>query len=228
MRWPVDGPIFGSKFGMRYHPTQHRWKLHEGQDFPNAPGTPLKAVADGTVTTNLGVASNPGGGNFITITLADGAQARYFHMRERSPLAVGTRVKQGQVVGYLGNTGTWTTGPHLHFEIRVNGSPVDPRAYIQARLGSTAGEIINTETNTPAGEEEDEDMAVNSGFYYKTGGKQLNVIVNFGSGAFHEYEASGDYNNGIATAFQTTDFAKITKSHRDKLEQDCAKIRQGK
>lgn len=72
-------------------------------------------------------------------------------------------------------------------------------------------------------------MSKNAGFAYERAGKQINIIANTDSGFFHEYEANeGGYNSGIARAFQTGNFEKITLSHAQKLEHDCAAVRAGK
>ncbi|WP_167131883.1 M15 family metallopeptidase [Paramicrobacterium chengjingii] len=93
----------------------------------------------------------------------------------------------------------------------------------------TSGSTSKPQTNTASAEEEEDDMPKNSGFVWKNGSKQMNVVVNFGSGAFHEYEAKGAYNNPVAASLDVpADYAPISKSHRDRLEDDMRLIRQGK
>jgi murein DD-endopeptidase MepM/ murein hydrolase activator NlpD len=125
MVWPVSGPIT-SPFGYRIHPILGYRKLHTGVDFGVGYGTPIHAADSGTViyATWMG-----GYGNVIIIDHGRGISTLYGH---QSSLAVGTgtRVVRGQVVGYVGSTG-FSTGPHLHFEVRVNGVPVDPMGYLR-------------------------------------------------------------------------------------------------
>ena len=118
--WPVRGPVV-SPFGMRVDPYTGRYQLHSGIDISASYGTQIGASADGVVI----LASWYGGyGNTIIIDHGDGLTTLYAHC---SVIYVTTnqRVAQGQVVGLVGATG-WATGPHLHFEIRVNGVPVNP------------------------------------------------------------------------------------------------------
>ncbi|HJS92623.1 MAG TPA: M23 family metallopeptidase [Solirubrobacteraceae bacterium] len=116
--WPVSGPIT-SPFGMRWG------KLHPGIDIGAAMGTPIKAAAAGRVI----VASYDGGyGNLVVIDHGHGLATAYAH-QSRIAVGVGQQVAQGQVIGYVGSTG-FSTGPHLHFEVRVNGTPVDPMGYL--------------------------------------------------------------------------------------------------
>ncbi len=122
--YPVNGPIT-SPFGWRIHPILGYRKFHTGVDFGVGYGTPIRAADSGTViyATWMG-----GYGNVIIIDHGNGLSTLYAH---QSGLAVGTgaRVTRGQTVGYVGSTG-FSTGPHLHFEVRVNGNPVDPMGYL--------------------------------------------------------------------------------------------------
>jgi len=115
--WPVNGPVV-SPFGMRWG------RLHAGIDFAVPYGTPIHAAASGTVI----FAGWMGGyGNFVIIDHGGGLATGYAH---QSSIAVGGgSVSQGQVIGYVGCTGH-CFGPHLHFEVRVNGTPVDPLGYL--------------------------------------------------------------------------------------------------
>jgi murein DD-endopeptidase MepM/ murein hydrolase activator NlpD len=115
--WPVNGPVV-SPFGMRWG------RMHEGIDIGVGYGTPIHAAASGTVI----FAGWMGGyGNFVIIDHGGGLSTGYAH---QSSIAVGGgSVSQGQVIGYVGCTGH-CFGPHLHFEVRINGSPVDPLGYL--------------------------------------------------------------------------------------------------
>jgi len=115
--WPVNGPVV-SPFGMRWG------RLHAGIDIGVGYGTPIHAAASGTVI----FAGWMGGyGNFVIIDHGGGLSTAYGH---QSSIAVGGgSVSQGQVIGYVGCTGH-CFGPHLHFEVRINGSPVDPLGYL--------------------------------------------------------------------------------------------------
>ncbi len=122
--WPVKGPIV-SKFGMRIHPIYNQWLFHSGADIDAPTGTPIKAVADGIVIYAgwLGsygiVVFLQHGGNITTVY----AHMQYFIVE------VNQYVKQGDIIGYVDNTGL-STGPHLHFEIRIDGKPVDPEKWL--------------------------------------------------------------------------------------------------
>lgn len=116
--WPVSGSIT-SPFGMRWG------SLHPGLDIGAGMGTPIKAAGAGRVL----VASYDGGyGNLVVIDHGNGLATAYAHQSQLA-VSVGQQVGQGQVIGYVGSTG-FSTGPHLHFEVRVNGSPVDPMGYL--------------------------------------------------------------------------------------------------
>ena len=122
--YPVSGAII-SPFGWRIHPILGYRKFHTGVDFGVGYGTPIRAADSGTVIYSTWMG---GYGNVIIVDHGDGLSTLYAH---QSSVAVGTgaRVTRGQTVGYVGSTG-FSTGPHLHFEVRVNGNPVDPMAYL--------------------------------------------------------------------------------------------------
>jgi murein DD-endopeptidase MepM/ murein hydrolase activator NlpD len=116
--WPVNGPVT-SPFG-------YRWgRLHAGIDIGVPYGTPIHAVADGTVS----IAGPEGGyGNYTCIDHGGGMATCYGH-QSAFAVSTGAHVSQGQVIGYVGNTGH-SFGAHLHFEVRINGTPVDPLGYL--------------------------------------------------------------------------------------------------
>lgn len=117
---PVSGRIT-SGFGMRFHPILHYTRFHAGLDFGAAWGSPIVAAADGTV-----VAAGYGGGYGRQVQIAHGGGivTLYGHMSSIAA-SPGEPVRQGQVIGYVGSSGL-STGPHLHFEVKMNGRPVDP------------------------------------------------------------------------------------------------------
>jgi murein DD-endopeptidase MepM/ murein hydrolase activator NlpD len=119
--WPVDGPVV-SGFGMRWG------RMHEGVDIAVPAGTPIRAAASGTVVLLQSEAESGGYGNFTCLDHGGGLSTCYAH---QSSFAVGSgqSVSQGDVIGYVGCTGH-CLGDHLHFEVRINGSPTDPMAYL--------------------------------------------------------------------------------------------------
>ncbi len=110
-----------SGFGMRIHPIYGIAKMHNGLDFTAPQGTPIYATGDGQVTT-AGVGG--GTGNHVIINHGYGYETEYMHM-VRIKAKPGQRVKRGEVIGWVGSTGA-STGPHCHYEVHVNGNPVDP------------------------------------------------------------------------------------------------------
>ena len=116
--WPVSGPVV-SAFGMRWG------RMHEGIDISASTGTPIRAAASGTV---IYAGWMSGYGNLVVVDHGGGVATAYAHMSSIGA-GNGQRVGQGQVIGYVGCTGH-CYGPHLHFEVRVNGSPVDPLGYL--------------------------------------------------------------------------------------------------
>jgi murein DD-endopeptidase MepM/ murein hydrolase activator NlpD len=123
--WPVQGPIT-SPFGYRTDPVTGATAFHAGIDIGAACGTPIKAAGTGTVLT---AGWNSGGyGNMTLINHGGGLSTLYGH-QSSIIVAAGQSVTQGQVIGYVGSTGK-STGCHLHFEVRVNGNPVDPMGYL--------------------------------------------------------------------------------------------------
>ncbi len=110
-----------SGFGMRIHPIYGIAKMHPGIDFTAPQGTPIYATGDGVVTT---AGPGTGTGNHVVINHGYGYETKYLHM-VRIKARNGQRVKRGEVIGWVGNTGA-STGPHLHYEVHINRSPVDP------------------------------------------------------------------------------------------------------
>lgn len=116
-----------SGFGYRRDPFTGGGAMHAGLDFRGPIGAPIYAAADGVVSF---VGRKSGYGNVVEIDHGNGLMTRYAHM-SRFAAKVGTRIKAGSVIGAIGNTGR-STGPHLHFEVRINGRAVDPRPFLKA------------------------------------------------------------------------------------------------
>jgi len=135
MKTPVDGARISSSFGRRFHPILGYNRMHKGIDFAVPSGTPVMAAGNGSVTY-----AGPAGeyGNLVVITHSNGYATAYGHL-SRFAVKTGTRVHQGQVVAYSGATGL-ATGPHLHYEIRVNNSQVNPAAVKVASGRTLTGE----------------------------------------------------------------------------------------
>lgn len=119
--FPVNGPIT-SPFGPRWG------RLHAGIDIPAPDGTPIRAADGGTVVLLQGVGASGGYGNYTCVQHTATMSTCYAH-QSRLGTTQGASVSQGQVIGYVGNTGN-SFGAHLHFEVRVNGAPVDPMGYL--------------------------------------------------------------------------------------------------
>ncbi|AQX28392.1 MULTISPECIES: M23 family metallopeptidase [unclassified Bartonella] len=123
LRKPIPNGIFGSPFGPRKHPILGYVRMHTGVDWVAPKGSPIIAVGDGVVT-KVGVVS--GYGNHTEIKHANGYVSSYSHQNNHAAnIKPGVKVRQGQIIGYVGSTGL-ATGPHCHFEIVVNGKKVDP------------------------------------------------------------------------------------------------------
>lgn len=124
---PIAKMSLSSSYGMRVHPITGRVARHNGIDIPAPRGTPIYATADGIV----GRAQVLGGyGNYVEIEHGNAIQTRYGHMT-RFVVRSGQPVKQGDVIGYVGSTGR-STGNHLHYEVRIEGAPVNPMPFVQA------------------------------------------------------------------------------------------------
>ena len=123
---PLPGGAYVTcAYGWRIHPIWGDERFHYGVDLAASQGTPIYAIAAGTVTTATYGDAN---GYYVSISHGNGYGSVYCHMTNYI-VSVGDSVSQGQVIGYVGSTG-WSTGPHLHFEIHVNGSTVNPMDYI--------------------------------------------------------------------------------------------------
>lgn len=122
--WPVNGSIT-SGFGWRNSPWEDGSELHPGIDIATNMGTPVVATADGEVVKS---GWSGGYGNIVQINHGNGIETIYGH-NSQIAVSVGQSVRKGQVISYAGSTGR-STGPHVHYEVRVNGSAVDPMKYL--------------------------------------------------------------------------------------------------
>ena len=126
-RMPVEGTRLTSDFGMRYHPVLGGRRGHKGIDLAGPVGTPIHATADGVISKAEWFSSY---GLYVSLEHGGEIQTRYGHMSRLNVFA-GQRVRKGDVIGYIGTTGR-STGPHLHYEVRISGVAVNPIPYMQA------------------------------------------------------------------------------------------------
>ena len=125
-RMPVDSAKFTSGFGMRWHPVTGGRHQHKGVDLAQPVGTPVHATADGMIARSEWFSSY---GLYVQIEHGGNLETRYGHM-SRLNVAAGQMVHKGDVIGFVGTTGR-STGPHLHYEVRVAGVAVNPIPYMQ-------------------------------------------------------------------------------------------------
>ena len=124
MKTPIDGARLSSRFGTRRHPILGYRRAHKGVDFAARRGTPIKAAGDGVVERADRYGSF---GNYVRIRHANGYKTAYAHLNGfRKGIRKGKRVRQGDIIGYVGTTGR-STGPHLHYEVHLNGKAVNPQ-----------------------------------------------------------------------------------------------------
>jgi murein DD-endopeptidase MepM/ murein hydrolase activator NlpD len=134
MKTPINGARLSSSFGMRKHPILGYNKMHKGTDFAAPSGTPIMASGSGTVTRARWCG---GGGNCVKIKHNSTYETIYAHMKSFAKgVREGRKVKQGQIIGYVGSTGM-STGPHLHYEVVVNGKKVNSQ-----RLKLPSGKVL--------------------------------------------------------------------------------------
>ena len=127
-RVPLAGLKLTSGYGMRNHPVTGRRRSHKGIDLAAPTGTPIFATADGLISRASWFSSY---GLYVSIEHGGQIQTRYAHM-SRLNVANGQRVQKGDIIGFVGSTGR-STGPHLHYEVRIKGAAVDPVPYMHGR-----------------------------------------------------------------------------------------------
>ena len=154
LRTPVDFRRISSRFGNRFHPVQKKLKRHMGVDYAAKPGTPIRATGDGKIVLR----GNKGGyGKTIIIRHGNVYNTLYAHMRNYARgMHPGKYVRQGQIIGYVGQTGT-ATGPHLHYEFRYNGVHRNPLTVrlpdaqpIQPRYRQDFQQLLSSRSNQMA------------------------------------------------------------------------------
>ena len=125
MGWPVEGWL-SSKFGYRVHPVKKHRMFHSGLDIATRPGKPVRVTADGVVSFS---GRSGGNGNLVAVEHGFGYTTYYAH-NKKNEVNVGQVVKRGDIVSYVGSTGT-STGPHVHYEVWKNGKSVDPMPFVK-------------------------------------------------------------------------------------------------
>lgn len=126
LRTPVELSRISSRFAMRFHPVLKTWRAHTGVDYAAPTGTPVRATAAGRI---VALGWNGGYGKAVTVRHGGAYSTLYGHLSRFHPaLRVGSQVEQGQVIGYVGSTGL-ATGPHLHYELQVNGRHRNPLTF---------------------------------------------------------------------------------------------------
>ncbi len=144
---PVEGVKLTSDFGMRWHPVLGGRRQHKGVDLAAPTGTPIRAAADGVVGRADWFS---GYGLYVSLEHGGQIETRYGHM-SRLNVAAGQAVRKGDIIGYVGTTGR-STGPHLHYEVRVAGEAVNPMPYLQS--GEIQRATPSTRLAMGSGEEE--------------------------------------------------------------------------
>lgn len=140
MRRPVRGDVrLASGFGMRFHPLLNERRMHTGVDWATSPGTPILAAGTGVIEE----AGRKGQyGNYVRIRHPNGYHTAYGHMlRFRKGVQAGAKVRQGEIIGYVGATGL-ASGPHLHYEVLINSRFVDPLAIQVPRERELSGRVL--------------------------------------------------------------------------------------
>lgn len=136
LKSPLQFSRVTSGFAMRLHPISGKWKQHKGIDFAAPAGTPIRSVGDGIIDF---AGSQGGYGNVVVVQHGSVYSTAYAHLSRLAPgMRRGSRVSQGEVIGYVGSTG-WSTGPHLHYEFRVNNDARDPNSIVTPQVQALAG-----------------------------------------------------------------------------------------
>lgn len=139
MKTPIDGARISSSFGRRRHPILGYSRMHKGVDFAAPKGTPIKAAGDGVIERSRRFGSF---GNYVRLRHDNGYKTVYAHLSGYGPgVKEGRRVRQGQIIGYVGDTGK-VTGVHLHYEVHRNDDPINPLALRVSTGRHLEGEVL--------------------------------------------------------------------------------------
>ena len=162
---PVVGGRISSYFTKhRWHPILHKWKAHLGVDYAVRRGTPVHAAGNGTIIWAARMGTY---GNLIKIRHADGYETRYAHLKSfHRGIYRGKHVKKGQVVGYVGTTGR-STGPHLHFEVRIHGRAINPLKVVQITTKKLSGKAKKAFIKLKKSYDKDVELCLNSKSRFK-------------------------------------------------------------
>ncbi len=149
-RMPVENAALTSGYGMRTHPVLGGRRAHKGIDLAMPTGTPVYATADGVVSKAEWFSSY---GLYISLEHGADIQTRYGHL-SRLNVAAGQQIRKGDVIGYVGSTGR-STGPHLHYEVRIAGASVNPIPYLQADTAAKAPLLAVVDGDAQGGPDEE-------------------------------------------------------------------------
>jgi len=149
-RMPVESASLTSGYGMRVHPVLGGRRAHKGIDLAQPTGTPVYATADGVVSKAEWFSSY---GLYISLEHGAEIQTRYGHL-SRLNVAAGQQIRKGDVIGYVGSTGR-STGPHLHYEVRIAGESVNPVPYLQADAATKPALVALAEGGAQGGPDEE-------------------------------------------------------------------------
>ena len=149
-RMPVESASLTSGYGMRVHPVLGGRRAHKGIDLAQPTGTPVYATADGVVSKAEWFSSC---GLYISLEHGAEIQTRYGHL-SRLNVAAGQQIRKGDVIGYVGSTGR-STGPHLHYEVRIAGASVNPVPYLQADAATKPALVALAEGGAQGGPDEE-------------------------------------------------------------------------
>ena len=140
LKTPVKAARISSHFGNRVHPILGYTKMHKGIDFAAPKGTPICSAGDGVITE---VGTKGGYGNYIKVKHSSSLSTLYAHLlKVHKEIKVGSKIKQGSVIAYVGSTGS-STGPHLHYEVHIAGRPVNPLSIKTLPDSKLTGEHLN-------------------------------------------------------------------------------------
>jgi murein DD-endopeptidase MepM/ murein hydrolase activator NlpD len=171
MKTPVEGARLSSRFGRRKHPILGYTRLHKGLDFAAPRGTPIMAAGNGTIEM---ATRNGSFGNYIRIRHGNSYKTAYAHLKSYARgIKKGAKVKQGQIIGYIGTTGR-STGPHLHYEVLLSGKQVNPQSLKLPTARSLKGKELEAfQTRNQILTTEIEQIK-----YYTDLGKETNLALN--------------------------------------------------